>query len=101
MNADCSDSDGGKILSANDGYAGGDTVNVGVDFKKITVLAGGENVVSPMPDKNGIDCRFVKRKIAVTEEVNGKKRCPSGLKSEECFSKFPTPFRRKCLPRSA
>ena len=74
VNADCSDSDGGKILSANDGYAGGDTVNVGVDFKKITVLAGGENVVSPMPDKNGIDCRFVKRKIAVTEEVNGKTR---------------------------
>ena len=73
VSTDCSEGEGGKLLRAdNQSCAGGDTVNIGVDFKKITVLTGGENVISPMPDKNEIDCRFVKRKIAETKEVNGK-----------------------------
>lgn len=65
------------------------TVKIGVDFKKITLISDGENVVSPMPDKNGIGCKFVKRKTVETEEVNGKtkrkKAVKFGLEIENMF----------------
>ena len=64
---------GGKRLYAvNQEYAGGDAVNIGVDFKKITLTSDGITMHSPMPDINGINCKFAKRKSFETEEVNGK-----------------------------
>ena len=47
-------------------------VNIGIDFKKITLLSNGETVVAPMPELNAFDCKFVKRKDKETVEVNGK-----------------------------
>ena len=63
---------GKRVYAVNDGCAEGAAVSVGFDFKKITLMSDGETVVSPMPDKNAIDCKFVKRKIVENEEVNGK-----------------------------
>ncbi|MDE6373934.1 MAG: ATP-binding cassette domain-containing protein, partial [Clostridia bacterium] len=48
------------------------TVNIGIDFKKITVLSDGAAVVSPLPEINGFDCSFVKRKTTRRAEANGK-----------------------------
>lgn len=64
---------GGKRLYAvNPDCAEAGKISVGIDFKKITLISGGVNAVLPMPDTNGIDCKFVKRKTVETEEVNGK-----------------------------
>lgn len=48
------------------------TVNIGIDFKKITVLKDGEPKVSPMPELNEFACKFVKQKTKDSVEVNGK-----------------------------
>ncbi len=48
------------------------TANIGIDLKKITVTADGVNVISPLPETNGFDCRFVKRKEKAQVEINGK-----------------------------
>ena len=47
-------------------------VNIGIDFKKITLLSNGETVVAPMPELNAFDCKFVKHKEKEEVEVNGK-----------------------------
>ena len=48
------------------------TVGIGIDFKKITVTACGENKIVPMPEVNAFPCKFVKQKICERVEVNGK-----------------------------
>ncbi len=48
------------------------TVNIGVDFKKITVLSGGGKVITPMPEVNEFACKFVKKKAVEEVEENGK-----------------------------
>ena len=48
------------------------TVNIGIDFKKITILSAGEQVVTPMPELNAFDCKFIKSKSKEEVEVNGK-----------------------------
>ena len=48
------------------------TVNIGVDFKKITVISGGEEAVTPMPVVNEFACKFVKKKAVEEVEENGK-----------------------------
>ena len=64
---------GGKRLYAvNPDCAEAGKVSVGIDFKKITLISDGVNAVTPMPDTNGIDCKFVKRKTVEAVEVNGK-----------------------------
>lgn len=66
---------GGKRLYAvNADYDGGETVNVGLDFKKITLIADGKNIVEPMPENSTLSCKFVKRKAVKTEEINGKSK---------------------------
>ncbi|MDE7329807.1 MAG: sn-glycerol-3-phosphate ABC transporter ATP-binding protein UgpC [Clostridia bacterium] len=52
----------------------GNTVNIGVDFKKITVLSNGEAIIEPMPEVNGLGCKFVKQKSVETVEENGKSK---------------------------
>lgn len=48
------------------------TVGIGIDFKKITVKADGEEKISPLPELNCFDCKFVKIKTHETVEVKGK-----------------------------
>lgn len=48
------------------------TVGIGIDFKKITVKADGEEKISPLPELNCFDCKFVKIKTHDTVEVKGK-----------------------------
>lgn len=48
------------------------TVNIGIDLKKITVISDGEKVITPMPDHNDFDCKFVKHKSREAVEENGK-----------------------------
>ena len=48
------------------------TVCVGIDFKKITVTADGENKILPLPEVNAFPCKFIKKKICERVEVNGK-----------------------------
>ncbi len=79
---DCEEINGVKLVALNIGgtrlyavnldAAAGKEVSFGIDLKKITLTADGECVVAPMPAENEIDCRFVKRKTVVTEEVNGR-----------------------------
>lgn len=85
---------GGKRLYAvcND-YDGAAAVKIGVDFRKITVVSDGEAIVSPMPAENEIDCKFVKRKVKETVEVNGKVRRAKtvrfGFETEGSFFEVP------------
>lgn len=48
------------------------TVGISIDFKKITVVSDGVNVIEPMPLTNSFNCKFVKRKTA--EAVGAKKK---------------------------
>ena len=65
------------------------TVDIGIDFKKITVISDGESVVAPMPEMNEFPCRFVKKKAVEEVEVNGKqkkKKCIRfGFEVEDTF----------------
>ncbi len=63
---------GKRLYAVVEEYNGEKTFNIGIDFKKITIISDGENVVEPMPSLNSLDCKFVKRKG--TEEVNGKRK---------------------------
>ncbi len=63
---------GKRLYAVVDAFNGEKTMNIGIDFKKITIISNGENVVEPMPALNSLDCKFVKHKG--TEEVNGKRK---------------------------
>ncbi|MDE7379856.1 MAG: sn-glycerol-3-phosphate ABC transporter ATP-binding protein UgpC [Clostridia bacterium] len=67
------DLDEGKAL-----VGAGTTVNIGVDFKKITIISDGEKALSPMPEVNEFACNFIKRKSVEEVEEKGrtkKKKC--------------------------
>lgn len=49
-------------------------VEIGIDFKKITVISDGEKVMEPMPLMNEFSCKFVKRNTVETVEENGKSK---------------------------
>ena len=65
------------------------TVNIGIDFKKITVIADGEKVIQPIPEVNSFDCSFIKRKTRRSIEQNGKvknkKMIEFGFLTEDVF----------------
>ncbi|MBD5585095.1 MAG: sn-glycerol-3-phosphate ABC transporter ATP-binding protein UgpC [Clostridia bacterium] len=63
---------GKRLYAVSPDCIDGKTVNIGVDFKKITVISGGEKVVSPMPELNEFICKFVKKKTKEEVEINGK-----------------------------
>ena len=63
---------GERLYAVTDESVNGKTVGVGIDFKKITVIADGENVISPLPLTNGFECSFVKRKTVEEAESDGK-----------------------------
>lgn len=56
------------------------TVGIGIDFKKITVKADGEEKISPLPELNCFDCKFVKIKTHDTVEVKGKTKTKKVVK---------------------
>lgn len=56
------------------------TVGIGIDFKKITVKADGEVKISPLPELNCFDCKFVKIKTRETAEVKGKTKTKKVVK---------------------
>ncbi len=61
------DCDEGKAIDG-----AGSTVNIGIDFKKITIISDGEKVLTPMPALNQFACSFVKRKSVEEVEESGK-----------------------------
>ena len=83
---------GGKRLYAVSGEpVTKKTVNIGIDFKKITIAKDGENKVTPMPLINSFDCTFVKNKAKEEVEVKGKKKMKKviqfGFKVQDTFFK--------------
>ena len=50
----------------------GNSVNIGLDFKKITVKTDGESKITPLPELNEFACKFVKNKAVEEIEINGK-----------------------------
>ena len=66
---------GGKRLYAvTSAYCGGSSVNIGIDFKKISLMADGKTVITPLPAINQLDCKFVKRQTYEEIEVKGKRK---------------------------
>ena len=63
---------GNRLYAVSPECIGGKTVNIGVDFKKITVISNGEKVITPMPERNEFACKFVKQKTVEEVEENGK-----------------------------
>ncbi len=49
-----------------------DTLKLGIDLKKLTLIKDGEKVIEPMPAVNRFNGSFVKRKVKKTAEINGK-----------------------------
>ena len=47
-------------------------INIGIDFKKITVISDGKTVIAPLSELNKLNCKFVKRKEYEEVNVNGK-----------------------------
>ena len=77
---------GGKRLYAvTTEPVGAKTVNIGIDFKKITVTADGENKISPMPELNRFECKFVKNKTRETVEGKLKKVVRFGFTAHGAF----------------
>lgn len=90
---------GKRVYAVGGGFAEGAEVNIGVDFKKITVMSDGKTVFSPMPGLNEIDCNFVKRKFVETAEVNGKSKRKKvirfGFETDGKFFEVPDDVSRK------
>ncbi|MDE6411878.1 MAG: sn-glycerol-3-phosphate ABC transporter ATP-binding protein UgpC [Clostridia bacterium] len=63
---------GNRLYAVSPECIEGKTVNIGIDFKKITVISDGQAKISPMPELNEFACKFVKQKTKDTVEVNGK-----------------------------
>lgn len=64
--------DGKRLYALNEAYSGENSVKVGIDLKKITLISNGERVVLPLHEVNQIDCKYVKRQIVEDVKVNGK-----------------------------
>ncbi len=63
---------GNRLFALSHEKINGKTVNIGIDFKKLTVFAEGKKVISPIPEVNSFDCSFIKRKTLRKIEQNGK-----------------------------
>ena len=63
---------GKRLYAVSPDTVNSKTVNIGIDFKKITLLSDGETVVAPMPAVNSFECKFVKRKAKENTEAGGK-----------------------------
>ena len=76
---------GKRIFAVSDGYAGGNSVKIGIDLKKISILSGGETVVSPLPEVNQFDCKFVRCKRVETVKGKRKKAVRFGFETAGVF----------------
>ncbi len=57
-------SEAGKTLNSS--------INIGIDFKKITVISDGKTIIAPLSELNKLNCKFVKRKEYEEVNINGK-----------------------------
>ncbi len=62
---------GGRLYALSDKHIENGNVTVGLDFKKITIKAGGTEVL-PMPEINGLSGTFTAEKRIETLTVDGK-----------------------------
>lgn len=80
---------GGRLFALSHEKIERNTVNIGIDFKKITVIADGENVIAPINEVNSFNCTFVKRKtkrrIEQDGKVKNKKTIEFGFLTEDVF----------------
>lgn len=80
---------GKRVFAVTDEAPQGKTVKLSVDMKRISVLRGGEEVVSPMPLSVSFDGAF--KKIKTKEEVNGKRRKVVKFMLDVAGTQFPAP----------
>ena len=82
---------GRRLYAMTEEEVTGETVGLSLDAKKLAILSGGEEIVSPMPATVSLGGKF--RKVKVQEEVDGKKKKVVEFKLSVEGVDFPAPER--------
>lgn len=80
---------GKRVFAVADEAPEGKTVKLSVDMKRISILRGGEEIVSPMPLAVSFDGAF--KKVKTKEEVNGKRKKVIKFMLDVAGTQFPAP----------